>query len=268
MLDRLEARFGKYAISDLIRYVVMFNALVYVLQVVSPGFVDLLRLVPERIYAGEVWRVFTWIFIPRTMSPIWILFALLFLWFMGDILESAWTSFRVNFFYLCGWFFTTLGALFLPASEIGLWANLLLNLTIILAAATLQPNYQIMFFLVIPLKLKWLAFISLFFPVMFFLAAPLSGKIALLLCFANYFLFFGPAFFRQKALDAKAARRRAKFEAAKEVDATLHRCETCGRTEVSDPELEFRVSRDGKEYCVEHLPGRSGKPSVSSSDKS
>jgi hypothetical protein len=39
-------------------------------------------------------------------------------------------------------------------------------------------------------------------------------------------------------------------------EETLHRCETCGITEGSHPEAEFRVASDGKEYCTEHLPSK------------
>ena len=257
MLDRLEAKFGRFAIPDFIRYVVLFNALVYVLELVTPGFASALTLEPQAVFSGEIWRLFTWIFIPRTTSPFWILFALLFLWFLGDLLESSWTSFRVNLFYLTGWFLTTVAGLMIPGANTGPGANLFLNLTVLFAAATMQPNYQILLFFVIPLKLKWLAIISTLFPAMFFLASPLAGKVAIALCFANYLLFFGPGYVRNRALSAKAAGRRAKFEAASKSDDTMHRCAVCGRTEVSDPDLEFRVSSDDLEYCVDHLPGKS-----------
>jgi hypothetical protein len=35
---------------------------------------------------------------------------------------------------------------------------------------------------------------------------------------------------------------------------SLHKCAVCGATELTDPNLEFRVARDGEEYCMKHLP--------------
>lgn len=261
MLERLESRFGRHAIPGLIRYVVLFNALVYVLQLLAPGYIDMLILDPARLFSGEVWRLFTWIFIPRTTSTLWILFALLFLWFLGDLLESSWSSFRVNLFYLSGWFFCTLSALLLPGAALGPGANFFLNLTVLLAAATLQPNYQILLFFIIPLKLKWLAWISLLAPVLLFVGSSPAGKAAIAVSLLNYLLFFAPAFLKQRRFEHKAATRRAKFIARSTPEETLHRCATCGRTEVSAPDLEFRVADNGHEYCLDHLPKRSGTPS-------
>lgn len=261
MLDHLDSRFGRYAIPGLIRYVVLFNALVYVLQLLAPGYLNLLQLDVAAVYSGEVWRLFTWIFVPRTTSTLWILFALLFLWFLGDLLEASWTAFRVNLFYLSGWFFCTVAALVLPGSNLEPGANFFLNLTVLLAAATLQPNYQILFFFVIPLKLKWLAWISLLAPVLLFLGSSPAGQGAIAMSLANYALFFGPAYFRERKTQHVVAARRARFEPAATADETLHRCVVCGRTEESAPDLEFRVARDGREYCSEHLSSADGEAS-------
>lgn len=254
MIESLERRFGRFAVPDFIRYVVLLNALVYVLQLASPGFVSLLTLSPQDVFAGEVWRLFTWIFIPETLSPLWILFALWFLWFLGDLLEGSWGSFRVNLFYISGWVLTTGAALVLPGAHSGGGANLYLNLSLLLAAATLNPTLEVRLFLILPIQLKWLAWLSLLVPALMFFSASLAGKAAILLCLMNYLLFFGPQFLRNSAAAAKTSRRREKFQSALAEDDTLHRCVVCGKTDRSHPELEFRVSSDDREYCMEHLP--------------
>jgi hypothetical protein len=53
----------------------------------------------------------------------------------------------------------------------------------------------------------------------------------------------------------QTANRRARFQSAQTSEA-LHRCETCGATEISDPEAEFRVTATGQEFCLDHLPMR------------
>jgi len=81
-LDKLERRFGFLGIPGLTRILVGFIALVFALAWLAPGFVSVLDLDPARIRHGEVWRLFTYIFIPQTLSPWWILFALWFLWWI------------------------------------------------------------------------------------------------------------------------------------------------------------------------------------------
>lgn len=258
-LERLEKRYGRFAIPGLIRIVVAFNALVYILQIINPYFVQMIDLDPAKIMEGEVWRLVSFVFIPRVLpggiaSPIFILLALYILWIMGEGLEEAWGAFRLNLFYLCG----MLGLIVAAFGFGGVPTNLYLNLSIFFGFATLYPNHVFYLFLILPVKVKWLAWLAaVFFVFLPLLAAPWSFRLSILAGLANYLLFFGPGLVRNwKAQQAIAARRRRFEEAAAAEQSTLHRCEVCHRTEVSDPDLDFRVSADGNEYCEEHLPGR------------
>lgn len=255
--EKLEARFGKYAIPGLIRYVVLLNGLVFLLQVAAPGYIDMLILSRELIFQGQIWRLVTWIFIPATMSPLFLLIALYFLWFLGEGLEQMWGAFRLNLFYFTGMLGCTISAMLFDS---GAGANSFLNLSILFAFATLQPNYQILLFLILPVKIKWLAWVSLGLVVLGFLTLPVAGKAAIVVSLANYLLFFGPEFVRNRARASANAARLARFQAAMREDETLHRCNVCGRTEVTNPELDFRVSADGNEYCAEHRGGKTESP--------
>ena len=78
---------------------------------------------------------------------------------------------------------------------------------------------------------------------------------ALVAAFANYLIFFGPEFFVQARQRREASTRRKRFESPGRDEAEpLHRCAVCHATELTDPNLEFRVARDGEEYCMAHLP--------------
>lgn len=254
LLNTLEKSLGRFAVPGLIRYVVALNALVFLLAQMNSGFVGLINLDPVAIMHGQVWRLVTWIFIPATdMSLLWIIFYLMFTWWIGDMIESAWGTFRLNLYYLVGYLGVT-GAAFAFGQSFG---NFALNASLLLAAGTLVPNFQILLFLVIPLKLKWLAILTAILFAINFVGGSWGTRGAILMAFANYLLFFGPAFLRQSRDSRQIAARRAKFELAKaSTEETLHRCEVCGRTEVSNPELDFRVAADGHEYCVAHLPKR------------
>jgi hypothetical protein len=85
-------------------------------------------------------------------------------------------------------------------------------------------------------------------------AAPLADKAAMLASLANYLIFFLPGFVMDWRTQQRDAVRLAKFRTT--VEDSVHRCRTCDRTEISHPELDFRVASDGEEYCAEHLPKR------------
>jgi hypothetical protein len=82
-----------------------------------------------------------------------------------------------------------------------------------------------------------------------------SYRAALAAAFANYFIFFGPEIVHQARHRHDVSTRRRRFETqSRSSTETLHRCAVCGATEVTDPNLDFRVARDGEEYCMTHLP--------------
>jgi hypothetical protein len=88
-----------------------------------------------------------------------------------------------------------------------------------------------------------------------------SYRAAMVAAFANYFIFFGPELFRQARHRQEVSSRRKRFEDSARADAEpLHKCAVCGRTELSDPDVEFRVARDGEEYCMDHLPSAQTAP--------
>jgi membrane associated rhomboid family serine protease len=254
LLDLLERRFGRFAIPGLIRIVAGINALVFVLARLNPEFVQMLDLDRGAILHGQVWRLITYIFIPTTNSPIWIIFVVLFLWFIGEGLERAWGAFRLNLFYFIGMIGTTIAAFFFG----GNFSNTMLNASLFFAFANFYPDEVIYIFFILPAKVKWLAWVSAALLLFGFLTSPNSYRMALVAAFANYLIFFGPELVRAARNRHGTANRRRRFEGNARAEAEpLHHCATCGATELTNPNLEFRVSRDGEEYCLVHLPSAS-----------
>ena len=250
LLDWLERHLSRFAIPRLIRYVVALNALVFILLTLDPKYVSALFLDRDAILQGQVWRLVSWIFIPDTLSPIWVIFYLMVVWWTGELLEGTWGTFRLNAYYFLGMFFCVASALIFGASG----GNMFLNLSLFLAVATLAPNMEILFLLVIPLKLKWVALISLLWPAYILVTGSLPVKMIVIMCLGNYLIFFAPSLIRRSRENRQTMKRRTRFEAAKDASPTLHRCEACGITEATDPHADFRVANDGKEYCTAHLP--------------
>ncbi|MFL6583948.1 MAG: rhomboid family intramembrane serine protease [Chthoniobacterales bacterium] len=258
VLDKLERRIGFIAIPHLMRIVVAFTALVYLLTFINPEFISVLQLNPNRIRHGEVWRLVTYIFIPQIggqpgsmLQPLWLLLALWFLWFIGEGLEQAWGAFRLTLYFIVGMIGTTIAAFLFGAQ----FSNAMLAASLFFAFARFYPDEVIYVFFVLPVKVKWLAWFSAAFLLLGFLGGTNAYRMAMVAALGNFVVFFGPEFIYNARHRQQVAERRKRFEVQTRSDEQpLHRCATCGATELTDPNLEFRVARDGEEYCMTHLP--------------
>src|ERR1051325_10954706 len=112
LISRLEHKLGRFAIPHLTMWVVLFNAIGYVLAWRSPDVAEMLFLDPAKVMQGEVWRLVTYLFIPPSFSPLLIAFVLYFFYMMGEALEHEWGAFRLNLYYLIGMVATTVIAFF------------------------------------------------------------------------------------------------------------------------------------------------------------
>src|SRR5947199_5911931 len=246
LLDKLERRFGFLAIRGLPRILVGFAALVFGLTWLLPGFTSMLMLDPVRIRHGEVWRLITYIFILQTQSPLWVIFALWFLWWVGEGLERAWGSFRLTLYFLVGMLGTTAAAFFFGSN----FSNSMLLMSLFLAFAHFYPEENIYILFILPVRIKWLAWVAGAFLLVGFFVNSNSYRASLVAALANYLIFFGPEFFSRAKQRREVSSRRRKFDDSSRTEAEpLHKCAVCGATELTDPNLEFRVARDGEEYC-------------------
>src|SRR5205814_8920676 len=187
-LDKLERRFGFLAIRGLPRILVGFAALVFGLTWLLPGFTSMLMLDPVRIRHGEVWRLITYIFIPQSLSPLWVLFALWFLWWIGAGLERAWGAFRLTLYFLVGMIGTTAAAFFFGSN----FSNGMLIASLFFAFARFYPDEVIYLLFILPVKIKWAAWFFAAFLLLGFVLNSNSYRAALIAAFANYLIFFGP----------------------------------------------------------------------------
>jgi len=265
VIDFLERRFGRFAIPGLVRIIVGLNLLVYLLCRINPFVLSWLELDPNAVCHGQVWRLVTYIFIPNYGSIFSAVFeqpgnaldtaiGLLFLWMIGENLEAVWGAFRLNLFYLVGMLGTTLAAFLFGAQ----FSNGMLNLSLLFAFAWYFPNVQIYLFYILPVLVKWIAWFSAAMLLWQFVTSDnLSYRMAVIASLANFLLFFGPEIV-SRALQRKQVegRRRDFVKASIPEGEPLHRCVVCQRSDVSHPELEFRVGRDGNDYCLEHIPTR------------
>lgn len=261
LIDRLERKWGWIAIPGIVRIIMCFQLLVFVLVFFQraandgyPAMVELLYLDRDRIMAGEVWRLISFVFLPPTMNLfIVMLFAFMFTFFLGDMLEQMWGSFRLTLYILGGIVGMVVGEFVFPGFGVYLLlggsGRLLLMASLLFAVAVYNPNHTILLMAVIPIKMFWLAVFDAGIILIDVLGGPPGLSLAIFLGLGNFLVVFAPGFRRALKMRAEIAARRQKFEAAKLVQDSLHHCATCGKTENDDADLVFRVSADGEEYC-------------------
>lgn len=255
LLNTLERKLGRYAIRELIVYIIGINGLVYVLSYAYPqsSAIGMLAFDPYLIMRGQVWRLITFIFIPPATSILWIFFILYFYYIVGIGLEHEWGSFRFNVYYFTGMLATAAAAFITGQGTTALY----LNLSLFLAFAYVYPDYQILLFFILPVKVKYLAWLNWAFIIFTVLTAPLAAKIAAVVSVFNYFLFFGKDVVATIGNRSSTYQRRMSFAArSMPKKETIHKCAVCGMTEKDDRTMEFRycsTCEGDYEYCMKHL---------------
>src|SRR5580658_3791981 len=207
ILSRLDRRLGKYAIPNLIGYIVGGMALVAVLSALKPEFPEHLLLDMHAVRRGEVWRLVTFLFIPPQGSPIWLLINLYFTWWIGSSLERAWGAFKLNAFYLVGALLTIAAAV-----AVGPMDNLWLDASMFIAFATVFPDATVLLFFIIPVRVKWLGILAGVAALFFALVGTWETRAAVGAALANYGLFFSDHWLGARKHRALVARQRVQLE--------------------------------------------------------
>ncbi len=281
-MNKLEKRFGRFAVNNLIVYLLACYVVGYAIKFIGwmKG-LDLLgymTLEPYYIIHGhQFWRIVTWLFIPPTDSPIWAIFMFILYYQLGMALERSWGAFRFNLYIFGGIFLTFIsafavyGIMALTGMQYSIGdfiSTYYINLSIFLAFSACFPDMRVMLYFFIPIKMKWMAIVYVVIVGMsaftyirygaWFAAVPIFASLL------NFVIFF----FGTKNLsrfNPKDIKRRQEFKkaAAPPPEYTRggsqiarHKCAICGRTELTNPELQFRFCskcNGNYEYCNEHL---------------
>lgn len=187
LLDRLSYRFRRVCIPNLMLYIIIAMAAVYVVELFVPEMPLSLYMFFSRdlILSGDWWRVITWIIIPDTDNPISLIFSLYFYYIIGSGLEREWGGFKFNLYYFMGVVFT-IAAGFIA----GYATNMFLYFSMFFAFAVLYPDFQVLLFFFLPIKIKWLAIVDLVFFIVMFIIGDWTFKAAIIAAMANFVLFF------------------------------------------------------------------------------
>lgn len=207
LLDRLEYKYRRFGIDNLILYIVGAMVIVFGVGLFYPEILDMLTFDRDMILRGQVWRVLTFLIMPTSTSIIGMIFGTLLFYAFGASLERTWGAFRFTVYYF-------MGALFNIAAGFisGFTDNYYLTLSIFLAYAVLYPNEQIYFYFLIPIKVKWLGLVAGILMLFMFIISGIVGKITIAAVLMNFILFFGGDFITKIVNYFKYKPARDKFK--------------------------------------------------------
>ena len=284
---RLEVFFYKHrnwGIPNLMLYIVLGSALVSIATIVTNStlLLELLCFDKASILRGQVWRLFTYVFTDNAGSVISLIF-LYFFYMLGRHVELTMGTFKFNLFYFTGVLLMDAFAMLFSPSEPG--ASLLyaysiyiqmgfyLHLSLTLAFAAINPDARFLVFFIIPIRAWILSVIYLVMILMeifslYHMGAIFPNYLFPLVGIANFLLFIGrdalnllppswrPSGYRTVKAKPKSDPIPFRPQNTAPQQAYTHRCTVCGRTDVTNPELEFRYcSRcNGYHcYCEDHI---------------
>lgn len=291
-VDRFCYQHPRFGINNLMLYIVIGNVVVWLFSLFAPEILQYLYFSPYHILHGQVWRLVTFVFYPISDGFLAII-AFYFYYWIGHTVEQEWGPGKFTIYLGSGILLTivycfivyAIAALHLPAREFpGAQGQLMreallmraslpatatyIYFSLFFAFATLFPEIQVYLFFIIPIKMKWLALVDAVFFLYEVVSNIAGGNVFYgmlpLVALLNYLLFCGGWLFdwmrparrrtRKNTVNFKQEVRRIQYE--EKTKPYSRRCEVCGRTDVSDPTLEFRYCSRCQGYhcyCIDHI---------------
>ena len=258
LIDRLERRLHRFAVPNLTLLLIIGQVAIYLVtqaQLMAGQPAPLLEkivLIPGDVLNGEVWRIFTYVFVPPSVNLVIALIGWYLFFLMGTALERVWGTFRFNLFLFVGFVATTSASFLQPDVAAD---NRYLFGTVYLAFARYFPEFVLHVFFVLPVKIKWLALIIWVGYAIGFVVGNTIDRVLIAAALANYFLFFG----RDHYSRFKDYRRRLEFASKVQSGSRgriVHTCAVCGLSSADEPRTSFRYCSqcDGQRcYCPEHI---------------
>ena len=268
--ERFCLRNRNKGIPNLMLYICIGNAVMYVISMVTRNYTlyNLLSFNRRLILQGQVWRLFTYPLTYLTSNILLMFISLLCYYSLGNAMERIWGTLKFNIFYLTGVVLMDIYGLIFNCS-----ANVYyLNMSLFLGYATLFPDASFLLFFIIPVKAWVLALFDLVIVLLGVFSPPFTAaNLFPLIALGNYFLFFGRdvlnviplswqnnarKLFHKKPKQPKVIQFHVSQKPQEPKQNYNHRCTVCGRTDVTNPELEFRYCSKCKGYycyCQDHI---------------
>ena len=275
-VDRFCYRHPRFGIPNLMLYIVIANAIIWVFSLMDTSniLIPLLRFSPWHILHGQIWRLVSFALVPHT-SGFFALIAFYFYYFIGSTIERQWGSGKFTIYFLSGIVLTVIYGFVLyfiygQDEQISLYliggqvSAYYIYLSMFFTFATLYPDMQVLLFFIIPIKMKWLGLLDLALFLYDVIRTPFPFNLLPVVAVLNYLLFCGSWLFawlrpaarqqRQNTINFRQEVHRMQQEQRQR--PYTRRCEVCGRNDHDYPNMEFRYCSRCAGYhcfCMDHI---------------
>lgn len=279
-IDRLERKTRFLSKPPLMMILVIAYAAGFVISRLRLDWIGWLTFSPLGIARGQIWRLFSFVMMPNTNQFFMVLITCFIYFSIARSLERIIGRWRVNFFLILGIVMLILFGflyylLFRDSNYQGYVGALnpyYLYAMLFVLFAMIYPDARFLLMFIIPIRGKWMVFITLGFYAIDVAAAFMNGDFgygwilvfmvaAAILTLVIFLLLSG---YRVKR---RASSRRSSnvvdmnaYSKSKQqggqAPAYRHKCAVCGRTDRTNPELDFRYCSKcigNYEYCQDHL---------------
>ena len=272
-VDRFCAKHPRFGVSNLMRYIVIGNVVVYLLMMLTQNndanALSFLSFHLSGLLHGEIWRIVTFVFVPDYGGPFFLVVALYFYYWIGSTLERQWGTAKFNLYYISGVLLTVIGTVIASLISGNFYLTVsgadYVNLSMFLAFALLFPDTQVLLFFIVPIKMKWLAIVD---GVLFaleigqsLLAGYLPGVIQPVVALLNFAVFIWPEVHyiterKRYQHSAQTVNFKKAVRQQQQQKGYHHKCAVCGRTDTDYPDLQFRYCSKCAGYhcfCQDHI---------------
>ena len=270
-IDRFCYKHPRFGITNLMMYIVIGNAIVYLFSIMdtSGALTYLLNFDASLIFQGQLWRLVTFLFVSGYTGIGDLLFFFLFMYFyyfIGSTLEREWGSGRFTIYYISGIVLSAIYAVIvflITKKSLSITASFI-NLSMFFAFATLFPETRVLVFYIIPVKIKWLALLNAVYFLYSIIVNPFPYNILPVVGILNYIIFCGDSLIGQirpsRHFRSKSAinfkKEAKKYKKDMEKTPYTRKCSVCGKTDKDYPDLEFRFCSRCEGYhcfCIDHI---------------
>ena len=255
-------RHPNFGIPNLMRYIVIANAVFWLMGAVNPVLMNFLLFNPALILRGQIWRLISFIFIPPSTGLLAFI-AFYFYYWIGTTLENQWGTGQFTIYFFTGVILTILygfGIYFITGKSV-LLSSTYIYLSMFFSFAALFPDMQVLFLFIIPVKMKYLALIDAAFFLFSVITTPFPENLLPVVAILNFLIFCGGDLKRMLPRKPSAntinfKRESARIRREQRDKLYTHKCAVCGRTDTDYPELEFRYCSRCAGYhcfCIDHI---------------
>ena len=261
LVDRFLYKHPRFGIPGLAKYIAVGSGAAWVIGLINSVLYSYLSFSAAAVLHGQVWRLVSFLFVPYDTS--WIGFiSILFYYWIGTTLEQYWGSGKFSFYILvnalltilCGFVFHVMGySIAMTASYI--------YLAMFLAFAVYFPDMQVLLFMIIPIKMKYLAILDAVLFALAIVRNPFPINLVPVVAILGFLLFCGGELLsrlpkRASAQTINFRRESARIRREQRDQLYHHKCAVCGRTDTDYPDLQFRYCSRCAGYhcfCEDHI---------------